>query len=81
MTPINIGPKSWGDGAPETFFGQLIGAFGASRIGWGSNFRNSVGTLSEILDAARSAFSFATQSDQNWIFGKTAQVLYPSLAE
>jgi predicted TIM-barrel fold metal-dependent hydrolase len=81
VTPINIAPKSWGDGAPETFFGQLIDAFGASRIGWGSNFPNSVGTLSEILDASRSAFSFAMQSDQDWIFGKTAQVLYPSLAK
>jgi len=80
VTPINISPKDWGKGAPETFFGKLIDAFGAARIGWGSNFPNSMGTLSEILDAARAAFSFAKQSDQDWIFGKTAQVLYPSLA-
>jgi len=80
VTPINISPKDWGKGAPETFFGKLIDDFGAARIGWGSNFPNSMGTLSEILDAARAAFSFAKQSDQDWIFGKTAQVLYPSLA-
>jgi len=81
VTPINISPKSWGNGAPETFFGKLIDAFGASRIGWGSNFPNSVGTLAEILGAARSAFSFAKPSDQDWIFGKTAQELYPVLAK
>jgi predicted TIM-barrel fold metal-dependent hydrolase len=80
VTPINISSKDWAKGAPETFFGKLIDAFGAARIGWGSNFPNSMGTLSEILDAARAAFSFAKQSDQDWIFGKTAQVLYPSLA-
>jgi len=80
VTPINITPKSWGKGASETFFGKVIDVFGASRIGWGSNFPNSVGTLSEILHAARAAFSFAKESDQDWIFGKTAQILYPSLA-
>jgi L-fuconolactonase len=80
VTPINISPKSWGNGTPETFFGKLIDAFGASRIAWGSNFPNSVGTLSEILGAAMHAFSFAKPSDQDWIFGKTAQVLYPALA-
>jgi L-fuconolactonase len=81
VTPINISPKSWGNGAPETFFGKLIDAFGASRIGWGSNFPNSVGTLAEILGAARNAFSFAKPSDQDWIFGKSAQELYPVLAK
>ena len=81
VTPINISPKSWGNGAPETFFRKVIDAFGAARIGWRSNFPNSVGTLSEILGAARKAFSFAKESDQDWIFGKTAQILYPCLAK
>jgi len=80
VTPINVSPKSWGKGAPETFFGRVIDAFGAARIGWGSNFPNSVGTLAEILHAARAAFSFAKESDQDWVFGKTAQMLYPVLA-
>src|SRR6201982_944767 len=81
VTPINLSPKSWGNGASETFFRKVIDAFGASRIGWGSNFPNSVGTLSEILGAARKAFSFAKESDQDWIFGETAQILYPRLAK
>jgi L-fuconolactonase len=81
VTPINVTPKSWGKATPLSFFGKVIDTFGASRIGWGSNFPNSLGTLSEILGAARKAFSFARESDQDWIFGKTAQVLYPSLAK
>jgi L-fuconolactonase len=80
ITPVNVTPKSWAKGAPDTFFGKVLETFGASRIAWGSNFPNSVGTLSEILGAARKAFSFAKGSDQDWIFGKTALTLYPALA-
>jgi L-fuconolactonase len=80
ITPVNVTPKSWGKGAPDTFFGKVLDTFGASRVAWGSNFPNSVGTLSEILGAARKAFSFATASDHDWIFGKTALKLYPALA-
>jgi L-fuconolactonase len=81
VTPINISPKSWGDATAETFFSKVIEAFGASRLAWGSNFPNSTGTLSEILAAAMKAFSFARQSDRDWIFAKTAQILYPVLAK
>ena len=70
-----------GSMAIETFFGKVIERFGADRIAWGSNFPNSVGTLKEILTAAQKAFSFAKASDQDWIFGKTAQVLYPVLKD
>jgi L-fuconolactonase len=80
ITPINVTPKSgWGKGSAETFFGKMIDTFGAERIGWGSNFPNSVGTLKQILNAAQQAFSFAKSSDQDWIFGKTALELYPRL--
>jgi L-fuconolactonase len=81
ITPVNVTPKSWGKGTPETFFGKIVDTFGASRIAWGSNFPNSVGTLSEILGTARKAFAFAKASDQDWIFGKTALTLYPALAK
>lgn len=81
VTPINVTPKNWGKATPASFFSKVIDTFGASRIGWGSNFPNSVGTLAEILGAARKAFSFAKASDQDWIFGKTAQALYPALAK
>jgi predicted TIM-barrel fold metal-dependent hydrolase len=80
ITPINVTPKGgWGKGDPATFFGKMIGAFGAERIAWGSNFPNSLGTLKEILTAAQQAFSFATASDRDWIFGRTALALYPKL--
>lgn len=79
ITPINVTPKDWGKGTPESFFGKVIDTFGAERIAWGSNFPNSVGTMKEILGAAQRAFSFAKASDQDCIFGKTALTLYPAL--
>jgi len=81
ITPLNVSPKSWGNGSAETFFGKLISTFGAERIAWGSNFPNSLGSLKEILGAAQKAFSFAKASDQDWIFGRTAQQLYPVLKD
>ena len=81
ITPINVTPKTWGKGTPETFFGKVIDTFGADRIGWGSNFPNLIGTMKEILTAAQKAFSFAKSTDQDWIFGKTALAIYPRLKD
>ena len=79
ISPLNVTPKSWGKATPESFFGKLIATFGAERIAWGSNFPNSVGTMTDILGAARKAFAFAKASNQDWVFGKTALALYPTL--
>jgi L-fuconolactonase len=81
VTPLNVTPESWGKASPETFFGTLIKRFGAARIAWGSNFPATAGPLSDILAHAQSAFAFASQSDRDFIFGKTAQTLYPKLAD
>jgi predicted TIM-barrel fold metal-dependent hydrolase len=81
ITPINVTPKNWGKGDPTSFFGKVIDTFGADRIAWGANFPNSLGTLREILATAQRAIAFAKPSDQDWIFGKTAQLLYPALKD
>jgi predicted TIM-barrel fold metal-dependent hydrolase len=59
----------------------VIKAFGASRIAWGSNFPATAGPLADILKRAQAAFAFATPQEREWIFGKTAQALYPRLAD
>jgi len=81
LTPINVSPKAWSKATPATFFGALISAYGANRIAWGSNFPATEGSLSEILGKAQQALSFASPADREWIFGKTALVLYPSLRD
>jgi L-fuconolactonase len=81
VTPLNVSPQSWGKASPDSFFGAVIGAYGAARIAWGSNFPATAGTLADILTAARAAFAFASDADRAFIFGKTAQILYPKLAD
>lgn len=81
VTPVNVSPKDWGKASAETFFGAVVKTFGASRIAWGSNFPATAGPLSSILKAAQNAFAFASAEDREWIFGNTAQALYPRLAD
>jgi L-fuconolactonase len=81
VTPVNVEPKTWGKAAPETFLAAMIKAFGASRLAWGSNFPATAGPLSDILKKAQAAFAFASPAEREWIFGKTAQTLYPRLAD
>ena len=80
VTPLNFAPANWGKATPQTFLGKLLAAFGAARLAFGSNFPATEGTLKEILAKARDAVSFASDEDQRWIFGGTAQRLYPMLA-
>ena len=70
-----------GKATPETFFLQLISAFGAARLAWGSNYPSSEGKLPELLAVARESVASLTTADQGWIFRRTAQALYPALAD
>ena len=81
LTPLNVSPETWGKATPQTFFRMLIAAYGADRIAWGSNFPATDDTLSGILGKAQAALAFASADERGWIFGKTAQRLYPSLAD
>jgi L-fuconolactonase len=70
-----------GKGTPETFFPRLVKAFGANRIAWGSNYPASAGTLPQMVQEAKAALACLPQEDQEWIFHRTAQSLYPALAD
>ncbi|WP_250469986.1 amidohydrolase family protein [Caballeronia sp. GAFFF2] len=80
LTPRIFGDVQKGSASPETFFASVLDAFGAQRIAWGSNYPTSPGTLAEILATARSSLACLSEEDRAWIFGKTAQLLYPTLA-
>jgi len=81
LTPRIMGDSKKGKATPETLFPKLVEVFGASRLAWGSNFPTSPGTLAEILATARSRLAILSDADREWIFGKTAQFLYPRLAD
>jgi L-fuconolactonase len=75
-----LGAKA-GRATPETFFGRLVSEFGASRIAWGSNFPASERSLPELLALAADALGFLPATERAWIFSRTAQALYPALAD
>jgi predicted TIM-barrel fold metal-dependent hydrolase len=80
LTQRNFTESRKGKATPESFFPKLVSAFGASRLAWGSNYPSSEGSLPELLALATSTLKGLPASDQEWIFAKTAQSLYPALA-
>jgi L-fuconolactonase len=81
LTPRSFIESRNGKATPESFFAKLIAAFGAQRLAWGSNYPSSEGSLPELLALAKSSLASLPQGDRDWIFGKTAQTLYPALAK
>jgi predicted TIM-barrel fold metal-dependent hydrolase len=79
LTPRIFGDVKKGKASAATFFPRVVEAFGARRLAWGSNFPTSEGTLSEILATAQAGLADLNADDREWIFGKTAQGLYPAL--
>ena len=80
LTPRIFGDVKKGQASAETFFAKVVQAFGAQRMAWGSNFPTSPGSLAEILATAQAGLASLGEDDRAWIFGKTAQRLYPALA-
>jgi L-fuconolactonase len=81
LTPRIFGDVKKGQANAETFFPKLVQVFGSKRLAWGSNYPTSEGTLVANLDKAKAGLASLSGEDQEWIFGKTAQVLYPQLAD
>lgn len=81
LTERNVVGASSGKATPESFLGRLVSEFGASRIAWGSNFPASERSLPELVALANDALAFLPEADRGWIFSRTAQTLYPALAD
>jgi len=81
LTKRNFEQAQSGKATAATFFPKLVAEFGAQRLAWGSNYPSSEGKLPDILEVARKALAVLAQQDQDWIFAKTAQVLYPALKD
>ena len=81
LTPRSFNESRKGKATPESFFAKLVATFGAQRLAWGSNYPSSEGSLPDLLALAKTSLASLPQSDQEWIFAKTAQTLYPVLAK
>lgn len=79
LTPRIFGDVQKGNASADTFLPRVVEAFGAKRMAWGSNFPTSPGALADILATAQAGLSCLDEEDRAWIFGKTAQHLYPTL--
>src|SRR6185295_15884391 len=75
---FKLSTNNFREAAPEIFLPKLVQEIPANRIAWGSNYPASKGTLKEMVDEARAGLACLKQSDQEWIFSKTAQSLYPA---
>lgn len=81
LTTNNVRASAKGKATPETFFPRLVKEFGSSRIAWGSNYPASEGALPDMVKEAKAVLGVLPQQDQEWILCRTAQVLYPALAD
>jgi predicted TIM-barrel fold metal-dependent hydrolase len=81
LTPSGLGSTIKGKATADTLVPKLVSVFGANRIAWGSNYPASPGTMGEIVAASKVALRSLSDSDQSWIFAKTAQQLYPVLQD
>jgi predicted TIM-barrel fold metal-dependent hydrolase len=77
----NVRASRRGKATPESFFPKLVAELGAQRLAWCANYPASKGTLPEMVSDAKSALSVLRATDQDWIFFRTAQTLYPALAD
>ena len=79
-TTHNVRESAHDPATQSSFVRRMVAEFGAQRIAWGSNYPASKGSLAALLDEAQHATASLSDEDRAWIFGGTAQRLYPELA-
>ena len=81
LTPRIFGDVKRGEASAESFFPRLVEVFGSRRLAWGSNFPTSEGSMADNLAVAKASLAALSAQDRDWVFAKTAQTLYPRLAD
>ncbi|MEV6901713.1 amidohydrolase family protein [Amycolatopsis sp. NPDC051372] len=79
LTHRALAASAKGASTTEDFLTDLVSAYGAARIAWGSNFPAADGVLPDLLAEARETVSVLPEADLDQIFGGTAAAFYPSL--
>lgn len=81
LTPTSCARMSAGDATPESFLPRLVEAFGADHIAFGSNYPASEGSLKTLVTQMQERLECLPEDDRGWIMSRTAQLLYPVLAD
>jgi L-fuconolactonase len=81
ITPRSFDLAAGGLATPDTFFSKLVAEFGANRLAFGSNYPASPGPLKKLVDQGHACFASLSEEDRSWIWSRTAQEIYPELAD
>ena len=81
VTPKTFDLAQAAPGGAEAFFPQLVKVFGADHLAFGSNYPASAGPLKNLIEQGNACFAALSEEEHAWVWGRTAKVLYPSLAD
>jgi L-fuconolactonase len=80
ITPRTFDLAQAAPGGAEPFFARLVEVFGADHLAFGSNYPASAGPLKTLIEQGAACFAALSDEDRAWVWGRTAKVLYPMLA-
>lgn len=83
FSPYTYRESAEGKSTTQAFFETALDRFGCRRLLWGTNFPNhrggDAGPYTDLVEEARAALAFVSQEDRDWMFGRAAQAIFPSL--
>ncbi|RDV00407.1 amidohydrolase family protein [Trinickia dinghuensis] len=80
ITPRTFDLAQAAPGGADAFFPHLVKVFGAHHLAFGSNYPASAGPLKKLIDQGHACFASLSEEESAWVWGRTAKVLYPTLA-
>jgi L-fuconolactonase len=80
ITPRTFDVAQAASGGAEAFFPRLVEVFGADHLAFGSNYPASQGPLKKLIAQGQQCFAALSDEERAWVWGRTAKVLYPTLA-
>ena len=80
ITPRTFDLAQAAPGGADAFFAQLVKVFGADHLAFGSNYPASAGPLKKLIEQGHACFAGLSDDDRAWVWGRTAKMLYPTLA-
>ncbi len=80
ITPRTFDLAQKAPGGAHAFFPRLVQVFGADHLAFGSNYPASAGPLKALIEQGHACFASLSEEDRAWVWGRTARLLYPKLA-
>ena len=80
ITPRTFDLAQAAPGGADAFFPHLAKVFGADHLAFGSNYPASAGPLKKLIEQGHACFATLSDDERAWVWGRTAKILYPTLA-